>query len=228
MWLQCVVWMRSDLFIDIQHAAQICQFIKNEAWDVSAGVSANVSVNEFNVHGMGNHTAVSWFGRRCHPCGSLIYSHYLCGRVRPYGQVALSPSQARRQVTGARCTVARCTIVAAMLHFEFRAAQRVVLPQEINLNKPNRNFANNRGLAGKRRQRRRKTQMKMEMKMKMDWTRAEMPRRSYPAKDKRTGHDINKRQIENVNGNWQSASGILCQKLSIRSMRSDGIFLNSA
>lgn len=51
--------MRSDLFIDIQHAAQICQFIKNEAWDVSAGVSANVSVNEFNVHGMGNHTAVS-------------------------------------------------------------------------------------------------------------------------------------------------------------------------
>lgn len=70
--------------------------------------------------------------------------------------------------------------------------------------------------------------MKMEMKMKMDWTRAEMPRRSYPAKDKRTGDDINKRQIENVNGNWQSASGILCQKLSIRSMRSDGIFLNSA
>lgn len=44
--------MRSDLFIDIQQAAQICQFIKNEAWDVSAGVSANVSVNEFNVHGM--------------------------------------------------------------------------------------------------------------------------------------------------------------------------------
>lgn len=53
--------MRSDLFIDIKHAAQICQFIKNEAWEVSAGeiVSANVSVNEFNVHGMANHTAVS-------------------------------------------------------------------------------------------------------------------------------------------------------------------------
>lgn len=46
--------MRSDLFIDIRHAAQICQFIKNEAWEVSAGeiVSANLSVNEFNVHGM--------------------------------------------------------------------------------------------------------------------------------------------------------------------------------
>lgn len=42
--------MRSDLFIDIKHAAQICQFIKNEAWEVSAGEI--VSVNEFNVHGM--------------------------------------------------------------------------------------------------------------------------------------------------------------------------------
>lgn len=79
----------------------------------------------------------------------------------------------------ARCMVARLhNCCKAMLHFECRAAQRVVLPQEINLNKPNRKFANNRSLAGKRRQRRRKTQMKMEMKMKMDWTRAEMPRRS--------------------------------------------------
>lgn len=52
--LQCVVWVRSNLFIDFQQAAQICQFIKNEAWEVSAGVyvSANVSVNEFNVHRM--------------------------------------------------------------------------------------------------------------------------------------------------------------------------------
>lgn len=181
----------------------------------------NLMCTEWQPHGC----QLIW--RRCHPCGSLIYGHYLCGRVRHYGQVELSPSQART-LHVARCTVARCTIVAAMLHFECRAAQRVVLAQEINLNKPNRNFANNRGLAGKRRQRRRKTQMKMEMKMKMDWTRAEIPRRSYPAKDKRTGHDINKRQIENVNGNWQSPSGILCQKLSIRSMRSDGIFLNSA
>lgn len=220
--------MRSDLFIDIQHAAQICQFIKNEAWEVSAGVS----VNEFNVHGMAT-TRLSvdlaamssvWF--------SNLRSLFMRAALRAR-RTKSKPSQdaARCTVahcTLARCTIARCTIVAAMLHFECRAAQRVVLAQEINLNKPNRNFANNRGLAGKRRQRRRKTQMKMEMKMKMDWTRAEIPRRSYPAKDKRTGHDINKRQIENVNGNWQSASGILCQKLSIRSMRSDGIFLNSA
>lgn len=106
-------------------------------------VLMNLMCTEWQPHGCQLiRTAMSsvWF--------SNLRSLFMRARaaLRP-SRTKSKPSQGAARCTVARCTIARCTIVAAMLHFECRAAQRVVLAQEINLNKPNRNFANNRGLA---------------------------------------------------------------------------------
>lgn len=102
--------MRSDLFIDIQHAAQICQFIKNEAWEVSAGVSANVSVNEFNVHGM----ATTRLSVDLAAMSSVWFSNLRSLFMR--ARAALRPSRTKSKPSqdAARCTVAQLHV--ARLH----------------------------------------------------------------------------------------------------------------
>lgn len=60
--------------------------------------------------------------------------------------------------------------------------------------------------------------MKMEMQMKTNWTRAETRVSQLKINARPTRHK-QRTNRQNVNGNWQSASGILSQKLSIRSVR---------